>query len=132
MFKKLGIAVIVVCALLVVAGVVMAQQASKKEIAPSAPSAPSAVTVTEVTPAAAPAVAVNVGNKICPVTGMTIAKEGEYTVEYEGKVYNLCSSACKDEFLKDPKTYVAKVDEELAKEKVAATEAPVAAPALTK
>ena len=93
MFKKLGMAVIVVCALLVVAGVVMAQEASKTETAPSA------VTVTEVTPAAA----VNVGNKVCPVMGEKIVELGKDTVEYEGKIYNMCCPMCKDKFLADPR-----------------------------
>lgn len=124
MFKKMGIAIIVVCVLLVVAGVVMAQEASKTETAPSA------VTVTEVTPAAA----VNVGNKICPVMGEKIAELGKDTVEYEGKIYNMCCPMCKDKFLADPAKYIAVVDQELAAEKAAvvATETPVAAPTETK
>jgi YHS domain-containing protein len=119
MFKKLGMAVIVVCALFVVAGVVTAQEESKTETAPSA------VTVTEVTPEAA----VNVGNKVCPVTGDKIAELGKDTVEYEGKIYNMCCPMCKDKFLADPAKYIAIVDQELATEKAAAavTEAPVAA-----
>lgn len=80
MFKKLGMVVVAVCALLVVAGVVMAQKVAKIETAPSA------VTVTEVTPAEAPAAAVNVGNKVCPVTGEKIVELGKDTVEYEGKI----------------------------------------------
>ncbi len=123
MFKKLGMAVIVVCALLVVAGVVMAQEASKTETAPAV------VTVTEVTPAAA----VNVGNKICPVTGEKISELGKDTVEYEGKIYNMCGPMCKDKFLADPDKYIAVVDQELATEKEAAvaTETSVAVPAET-
>ena len=119
MFKKLGMAVVVVCALLVVAGVVMAQEASKTETAPSA------VTVTEVTPAAA----VNVGNKVCPVMGEKIAELGKDTVEYEGKAYNMCCPMCKEKFLADPAKYIAIVDAELATEAPAAavTEAPAAA-----
>ena len=121
MFKKLSMAVIVVCALLMVAGVVMAQDAAKTETAPAA------VTVSEV----APAVAVNVGNKTCPVTGETIKELGKDTVEYEGKIYNMCCPMCKDKFLADPAKYIAVVDQELAKEKAAA-EASVPAPAEVK
>ena len=128
MFKKLGMAVVAVCALLVVAGVVMAQKVAKIETAPSA------VTVTEVTPAEAPAAAVNVGNKVCPVTGEKIVELGKDTVEYEGKIYNMCCPMCKEKFLADPAKYVAIVDQELAIEKAAApvAEVLVSAPAGTK
>jgi YHS domain-containing protein len=75
-------------------------------------------TVTATTPKAdAPAPAVNVANKVCPVTGAPVAKEGEFTVAYEGKIYNLCCGGCKDEFLKDPAKYIAIVDKELAQAK---------------
>ncbi len=120
MFKKIGMAVIVVCALLVVAGVVMAQEAANTETAPAA------VSVTEVTPAAA----ISVGNKVCPVTGEKVAELGKDTVEYEGKVYNMCCPMCKEQFLADPAKFIAIVDAELAAEKpaAAAAEAPVVAP----
>lgn len=59
------------------------------------------------------AVQVNVGNKVCPVSGEAIADPGKDTVEYDGKVYNLCCPMCKEEFLKNPEKYVAKVDEEM-------------------
>ncbi len=113
-------AVIVVCALLVVAGVVMAQEAANTETAPAA------VSVTEVTPAAA----ISVGNKVCPVTGEKVAELGKDTVEYEGKVYNMCCPMCKEQFLADPAKFIAIVDAELAAEKpaAAAAEAPVVAP----
>ncbi len=58
-----------------------------------------------------------VDNRICPVTGKKIPREdiGKYAIEYKGKIYNLCSAACKDEFMKDPDTYAAKAEESVAK-----------------
>lgn len=106
MFKKLGLLAVAV-ALLSAVGVAMAQEEAKT------------VTAGAVVEATVPAVAVNVGNKICPVSGVKIEKLGENTVEYQGKVYNLCDPAGKDEFLKDPDKYAAKVAEEMAKEQVA-------------
>ncbi len=59
---------------------------------------------------------VNVGNKICPVTGEKIeAGEGmtPVTYEYEGKIYNFCCPECIDIFKSDPKKYIAIVEKEL-------------------
>jgi len=56
-------------------------------------------------------VSVNVGNKICPVTGNEV--DGKTTYEYQGKIYNFCCPACIDEFKKDPEKYIKKVEEEL-------------------
>lgn len=58
-----------------------------------------------------------VDNKVCPVTGRKIPKEdiGKYAVEYQGKIYNLCSASCKDEFMKDPDTYAARAQESAVK-----------------
>jgi len=64
--------------------------------------------------------AVNVGNKICPVSGEKIIEETKATYEYKGKVYNFCCAMCIDTFKKDPQKYIKKVEEELqaaAKEK---------------
>ncbi|MFA4889560.1 MAG: YHS domain-containing protein [Candidatus Omnitrophota bacterium] len=59
--------------------------------------------------------AVNVGNKICPVSGEKVGEGGMELVayEYEGKIYNFCCASCVDEFKKDPGKYIKKVDEEL-------------------
>jgi len=57
---------------------------------------------------------VNVGNKICPVLGNPVPAENAPTVEYKGKVYNLCCAMCKETFLKDPEAYVKKVEAALA------------------
>lgn len=56
---------------------------------------------------------VDVGNKICPVTGEKINEKTKATYEYEGKIYNFCCAACIDEFKKDPDQYIKKIDEEL-------------------
>lgn len=55
--------------------------------------------------------AINIGNKICPVTGEKI--DGKTTYEYQGKIYNFCCPACIDEFKKDTEKYIKKVEEEL-------------------
>ena len=55
---------------------------------------------------------VEVGNKICPIEGGKIAKEGGVKVEHEGKIYNLCCSGCIEEFKKNPEKYI-KIAEEL-------------------
>ncbi len=59
--------------------------------------------------------AVKVGNKICPISGEEIAagdmKGQEATVEYKGKVYNLCCSMCKKDFLKDPEAAIKLMEE---------------------
>ncbi len=63
--------------------------------------------------------AVNVGNKICPVSGDEAGgKMGPAVpIEYQGKIYNLCCSGCVAEFNKNPDKYVKKVEEELKAEK---------------
>ncbi|MBU1862620.1 MAG: YHS domain-containing protein [Candidatus Omnitrophica bacterium] len=57
--------------------------------------------------------AVNIGNKICPVSGEKINQDLKATYEYEGKIYNFCCAACIDEFKNDPEKYIKKVEEEL-------------------
>ncbi|MDD4182808.1 MAG: YHS domain-containing protein [Candidatus Omnitrophica bacterium] len=57
------------------------------------------------------ATSVNVGNKICHVTGNKV--DGKTTYEYQGKIYNFCCPARIDEFKKDPEKYIKKVEEEL-------------------
>lgn len=110
MLKKIGLFAIVLVALFVAAGVVMAAEEATKET--------SAVTVTTTTEVAAavPAVTTPViaGNKVCPVTGETIKELGKDTVEFEGKVYNLCCPDCKVKFLAEPTKYTAIVEKEMA------------------
>jgi YHS domain-containing protein len=55
----------------------------------------------------------DVGNKICPVTGVKIDEKTKATFEYKGKIYNFCCAMCIGEFKKDPDKYIKKVDEEL-------------------
>lgn len=55
---------------------------------------------------------VDVGNKICPVSGEKIDEKMKATYEYEGKVYNFCCASCVNEFKKDPQKYIEKIEEE--------------------
>jgi len=109
MFKKIAVVLFVLLAVCALTGIAMAQDKTSTTTTTTA--------VTTTTPAVAtPEI---VGNKICPVSGAAIptADLGKNTVEYKGKVYNLCSAGCKDEFMKDPEKYVAKVNDEMAAEK---------------
>ncbi len=56
--------------------------------------------------------AVNVGNKICPVSGEKIDEKTKATYEYEGKIYNFCCTACIEEFKKEPEKYIKKILDE--------------------
>ena len=51
---------------------------------------------------------VDVGNKICPVSGDKVS--GKHFFEYEGKRYALCCDKCLKHFNKDPDKYIAKVN----------------------
>ena len=70
--------------------------------------------------------AVEVGNKICPVSGDPIGGDGDgdeddmetVTYEYNGKIYNLCCKACTKDFKKDPEKYSKIADDEVAKAKM--------------
>lgn len=55
---------------------------------------------------------VNVGNKICPVTGDKINETTKATYEYEGKIYNFCCPMCIEQFKKDPDKYIKKIEQE--------------------
>jgi YHS domain-containing protein len=68
--------------------------------------------------------AVEVGNKICPVSGEKIPAPGEkgemgeaVKYEYNGKIYNLCCPMCVKDFKKNPEKYSKIADDEVAKEK---------------
>lgn len=65
---------------------------------------------------AVPQEAVNVGNKICPVSGEKIDEKLKATYEYQGKIYNFCCAGCIASFKADPDKYIKIVDEELSKE----------------
>ena len=69
--------------------------------------------------------AVEVGNKICPVSGDKILSAGQKSemgetvkYEYNGKVYNLCCKMCVKDFKKDPEKYSKIAEDEVAKEKM--------------
>ena len=57
---------------------------------------------------------VNVNNTICPVTGSAVDMKNPVTVEYNGKIYNLCCSMCPKTFKSNPEKY-SKIAEEQAK-----------------
>ena len=78
--------------------------------------------VAETTAAQAPvadtdaaAVAVEVGNKICPVSGEKIdGSMGEIVkMEHNGKMYSLCCGMCTKDFNKDPDKFAAIADKEV-------------------
>ncbi len=62
---------------------------------------------------------VEVGNKICPVSGEKVGEMGEIiTYEYNGKIYNLCCEACLKDFGKNPEKF-----SKIAEDEVAASQA---------
>ena len=70
--------------------------------------------------------AVEVGNKICPVSGDKVPLPGEkgdmgteaVKYEYNGKIYNLCCPMCIKDFKKNPEKYSKIAEDEVAKEKM--------------
>jgi len=68
--------------------------------------------------------AIEVDNKICPVSGNKIPAPGEkgamgeaVKYEYKGKIYNLCCPMCVKDFKKDPEKYSKAAEEEVKKTK---------------
>jgi len=61
--------------------------------------------------------AVEVGNKICPVSKEKIG-EGDMgeavKYEYNGKIYNLCCPMCKKDFAKNPEKFAKIAEDEVA------------------
>lgn len=55
-----------------------------------------------------------VNNTICPVSGDPVNMRDPATVEYNGKIYNLCCPMCTSTFKSDPIKY-SKIAEEQAK-----------------
>lgn len=55
---------------------------------------------------------VDVGNKICPVTGQEIDENTKATCEYDGKIYNFCCQMCVDKFKGDPQKYIKKIEKQ--------------------
>ena len=107
MFKRSVVVLVVLMAVVALTGIAMAQNETKETMPET--------TAMIVTPAATTPVAV--GNKVCPVSGDVVGEPGKDTVEYNGKVYNLCCPACKATFLADPEKYVDKVEKEMGEEK---------------
>ena len=58
-------------------------------------------------------VPVNVGNTVCPVMGTKVEPGKALTVEYGGKLYNVCCPICVKEFKKNPKKYVTIVEKQM-------------------
>ena len=66
---------------------------------------------------------VELGNKICPVSGEKVGEMGKVeTIEYKGKKINLCCAMCKKDFEKDPEAFLKKAEEIAEAETVAARE----------
>ena len=108
------------------AGLVFAEEmkADDKAAAPAVPAA-----VEEAAPAA-----VEVGNKICPISGEEIKMDEAQKVEYKGKIYNVCKMG-KEMFDKNPDQYADKfadLDAEMAGEMKEEAAAPAPAAAETK
>ena len=58
---------------------------------------------------------VEVGNKICPVSGNKVGEMGPAVKHaYNGKTYNLCCGMCPSKFDKDPAKYSKIADDEVA------------------
>jgi len=53
---------------------------------------------------------VEVDNKFDPVCGMKTEGHVSDTIHYEGNVYGFCSAGCKEEFAKNPETYLDKLN----------------------
>ncbi len=50
---------------------------------------------------------IEVGNKICPVSGEKVGGMGKVVqYEHEGKIYNFCCPMCLKDFKKDPRKYI--------------------------
>ena len=58
---------------------------------------------------------VDVGNKVCPVTGDKINPKNNVTYEYQGKTYHFCCPMCVPEFRKNPEKYIEVINKEKAK-----------------
>lgn len=74
----------------------------------------------EPAPASQQPAAVEVGNKICPVSKEKVGEMGEVVkYEYKGKIYNLCCPMCKKDFVKDPDKFSKIAEDEVAAEQAA-------------
>lgn len=55
----------------------------------------------------------NLGNKMCPVCGAKVKEKDNKPYEYYGKIYNVCSQKCLEEFQKNGDKYLSNVEREL-------------------
>ncbi len=61
---------------------------------------------------------VEVGNKLCPVSGEKVGTMGKgVQYKYNGKIYNLCCPMCKKDFKNNPDKFSKIAEEEVAAEK---------------
>ncbi len=61
---------------------------------------------------------VEVGNKLCPVSGEKVGTMGKgVQYEYNGKIYNLCCPMCKKDFKNSPEKFSKIAEDEVAAEK---------------
>ena len=104
--KKVIIALMAAGFLLIIGGVSFAADSAAK---------PDAVTQATVVKGKA----LDVGNKICPVSGAPVG-ESKVTYTYKGKLYHLCCNDCVAVFKKDPKKYSAIAEKEIDTVKAAA------------
>jgi len=113
MFKRLLAIVIAGAFICSLAIPVFAQEAQSKAAGTQI------VVITEKTPASKDAV--EVGNKICPVSGEKVPTPGEKNamgdksvkIEYKGKIYNLCCPMCIKDFKNNPEKYSGIADKEV-------------------
>ena len=56
---------------------------------------------------------VNAGHTACPVLGTKVEPGKALTVEYNGKLYNVCCPMCIGEFKNNPEKYVAIVEKQM-------------------
>src|SRR3989338_8081476 len=54
---------------------------------------------------------IDVGNKMCPVSGDKVS--GKDFVEHQGKKYGLCCPMCAKDFKKDPQKYIARLNSKM-------------------
>ena len=114
-------AVILVCGLIFVPGVLRAAVENEDVVVPSAtaeaadPAATTEPAADEVAKADNTAKPVEVGNKICPVSNEEVGQNGmePYKMVYKGKAYNLCCAMCVKDFNKDPEKYTKIAEDEV-------------------
>ena len=62
---------------------------------------------------------IEVGNKICPVSGEKVGEMGDIVkYEYKGKIYNFCCEACLKDFVKNPEKFAKIAEDEVAASQV--------------